>query len=148
MIKRYTNLWILYFSCATYTKLMLNPCTSMYCLLEFSIHHCQLRRYIWTGEDTLASVPPLFEESSQVKLSLLIWWHFISPKHIFYFIVDKEASACGGLCPPSSLPWLFPRSRWGTSIPRLAAIPPNYGDRSTPMIIAFWRASKGVECFK
>jgi len=39
----------------------------------------------------------------------LISWHFISPKHIFYFNVDKEASASGlgtsslrplpGLCP-------------------------------------------------
>jgi len=61
---------------------------------------------IWTG-GTLSRVSPtpIFEESSQVNLSLylLISWHFISPKRIFYFNVDKEASASAsvGLHPPS-----------------------------------------------
>jgi len=48
---------------------------------------------------------------SQLKSSclyLLISWHFISPKRIFYFNVDKEASASGGLHPPNPIPGLCP----------------------------------------
>jgi len=48
---------------------------------------------IWT-QDTITSAPPPILRS---RLHLLISWHFISPKRIFYFNVDEEASASGGL---------------------------------------------------
>jgi len=47
-----------------------------------------------TGDTIMSVTPTIFEELSQVKLfCLLISWHFISPKRIFYFNVDKEASS-------------------------------------------------------
>jgi len=53
--------------------------------------------------------PPLFEESNQV-VYLLISWHFISPKRIFYFNVVKELLQLLGDSDPRSpgrlCPWI------------------------------------------
>ena len=64
---------------------------------------------------------------------LLISWHFLSPKRIFYFNVDKEASVYGDEIPrpPTGAPPLYPAG--GLPSPRLSAMSPNRGDRSTPM---------------
>jgi len=81
---------------------------------------------IWTGGTLSREFRPHYLRS-QVKSSclyVLISWHFISPKRIFYFSVDKAASASGVLC-PCILP--------GDFQPRPCYVPPNHGDRSTPM---------------
>jgi len=81
--------------------------------------------------DTITSVPQYF--GSQVKsicLHLLISWHFISPKCIFYCNVDKQASASasGGLCPPYALLWLCPWIPMGDLRPlETLLFPPNRG---------------------
>ena len=78
------------------------------------------------------SVPPIFDESS--CLYLLISRHFVSPKCIFYFNVDKKASASACSSPDS----LRRLCRWiplGDFRPldRLLC-PPHHGDRSMPLL--------------
>jgi len=44
--------------------------------------------------DIVTSVPPMFDESTQVKLSFFVdFTAFISPKRIFHLNADKKASA-------------------------------------------------------
>jgi len=93
---------------------------------------------IWTGE-TL-SRESLHYLMSQVKLSfsLLISWHFISPKHIFYCIVDKEASTSGALDPlPAGLcPWTL----LGDFRPQTLCYP--------AMFLKLWRQVDAYTCCK
>jgi len=102
---------------------------------------------IWTRE-TVTSVPPLFK--SQVKsscLCLLISSHFILQKHLFYFNVDKEASASGGdFVPqtPTDPTRALSLDPAGTSQDSLLR-PPNYGDRSTPMTMLQQMRNNGSE---
>ena len=64
---------------------------------------------------TLSQVPPpIIWRVKTSCLCLLISWHFISPKRMLYFNVDKEASASGGLCPSSPLSGLCP---WNCYVP-------------------------------
>ena len=87
---------------------------------------------IWSGCN-IASVSPLFEESS--RPCLLISWHSISPKHIFYFNVDKEAPASGGLHPPD----IYQGSPWtplGDFRPQTPCYP-EMSPRSTPIYVRF-----------
>ena len=59
--------------------------------------------------DAITSVPLIFVD----------FMAFYFTKRLFYFNVDKEASASasGGLRPTDPLPRLCPGSRWGTSVP-------------------------------
>jgi len=50
---------------------------------------------------------------------LLISWHFLSPKHKFYFNIDKSKR-------------LRPWTLLGTPVPQTRCYVPNRGDRSTP----------------
>jgi len=81
-----------------------------------------VNQFVKDGPRGLGTRPPIFGPGalsrvspylrSQVKsrcLFLLISWHFISPRRIFYFNVDREASASGWLpslrLPDVRQPW-------------------------------------------
>jgi len=87
------------------------------------------------GRGTLSRVCHITSgvKSSQV-VCLLISRYFISPKHIFYFNADKEASASGGFIPETSYqgsgPWIL---LGDFHLPESLLCPPNYRDISTPM---------------
>jgi len=80
--------------------------------------------------DTITSVP--HHLMSQVKLSLFLdfaAFYFTKTHNYFTLMMTKKLQLLGNGCA------LVPR--WGTSVPSLPAIllcPPNYGDRSTPIL--------------